>query len=688
MIGRPSTPNPWRPRPSVARLALLLGVAFLAVPGVLAHPTAHLAPTPTGSGTAPTARPGNEAPAISGLAPNPGVGALSWIPLLPPANSSSPPGGPGATLAYDPALGEYVLFGGCLADCAGNQTWLFHQGVWVNVTHPGDAPPARIYAAMDFDANAGGVLLFGGLSAAGQLLNDTWLFRGGFWTNVTYLSPAPSARYGPSLAFDPDPEENASVLVGGCDFISVPPCHADAYTWQPGAGWTALNTSFSPAPRGFGALAYSPPDHALVYFGGYGACGFLCPLNDTWELYGATWWAIRAGAENPSARSGAVMTYDPALDGLLLFAGGSSGSGPYVNDSFAFTGGAWHALVVPAPPAARWGAAMSADSTGTAPVLWGGQAGSGAVSDLWALEPNPGVSLSAPTSRWEVAAPAPFTVTPLGGTGPYTVSIDFGDHSSALRTSLGEAAAFTHTYRAPGTYTIRATSVDGLGLSASGTATGTATLRLVAGPVVVAGVHPAGGDAGLPVQLTATVVNQSAPPGTFTWVFGDGSNATGANVSHGYANVAVYSVSVQYLDPLGASAEANLTVPIAALPSATIGMSGSFLSGNATAFYGNVTGGTCPCSYAWVFGDGGTSPFPDPTHTYASGGHYGVELWVNDSAGGKTHAIATVTVAQVSPPGTSASGTPSPPVWFWPGIAGLAVLAVAGSVLLLRRGRR
>jgi PKD repeat protein len=57
-------------------------------------------------------------------------------------------------------------------------------------------------------------------------------------------------------------------------------------------------------------------------------------------------------------------------------------------------------------------------------------------------------------------------------------------------------------------------------------------------------------------------------------------------------------------------------------------------------------------SYAWTFGDGGTSTAASPSHTYAAAGTYSVTETVTDSASGKTSA-KTVSVT-VSPSG----GTP------------------------------
>ena len=62
-------------------------------------------------------------------------------------------------------------------------------------------------------------------------------------------------------------------------------------------------------------------------------------------------------------------------------------------------------------------------------------------------------------------------------------------------------------------------------------------------------------------------------------------------------------------------------------------------------------------SYSWTFGDGGTSPARNPSHTYSADGSYTVRLTVTDNQGAQsTPASQTVTVSAPPPP------PPPPPV--------------------------
>jgi PKD repeat protein len=91
--------------------------------------------------------------------------------------------------------------------------------------------------------------------------------------------------------------------------------------------------------------------------------------------------------------------------------------------------------------------------------------------------------------------------------------------------------------------------------------------------------------------------------------------------------------------------QVNGTAPVAnAGPDFTVN------EGAARTFAGSVTGGTAPFTYAWDFGDSGTTTGTlTPSHTYADNGSFTVTLTVTDAQGLFSQDTATATVRNVAP---------------------------------------
>ena len=82
-----------------------------------------------------------------------------------------------ASMAYDPATSELVLFGGYNEGSAAGfspATWTWDGTNWTEAATTG--PPARVYAAMAYDPDTTQMFVFGGESGDtdGSILGDTW----------------------------------------------------------------------------------------------------------------------------------------------------------------------------------------------------------------------------------------------------------------------------------------------------------------------------------------------------------------------------------------------------------------------------------------------------------------------------------------------------------------------------------
>jgi pseudomonalisin/xanthomonalisin len=152
--------------------------------------------------------------------------------------------------------------------------------------------------------------------------------------------------------------------------------------------------------------------------------------------------------------------------------------------------------------------------------------------------------------------------------------------------------------------------------------------------------------------LTATFTDSSTDSGgtisAHAWTFGDGSTSTATSPSHTYAAAGTYSVTETVTDSVSGKTSAktaSVTVssggttgkPVANFTDAVSGLTANFTNSSTD------TGGTIS-SYAWTFGDGGTSTSASPSHTYAAAGTYTVTLKVTDNTGATNTKSGSVTV--------------------------------------------
>ena len=231
-------------------------------------------------------------------------------------------------MAYDPALGKIVVFGGAYATVLAGivrgayvyaDTWTFDGKTWTE-EHPATSPPGRWPAAMAFDPRIGRLVLFGGDTQ----LRDTWTYDGTNWTKQSPTT-SPPGRAEAAMAYDP--AHGNLVLFGGSRDI-VRPCGVgdigewgDTWTYN-GANWTRHAPTRSPSARRGAVLANDPATGQLVLFGG-SAFGSDCRsvgFNDTWTYNGTTWSRL-APSISPSVREAPAMAYDEHTSQLVLFGG-------------------------------------------------------------------------------------------------------------------------------------------------------------------------------------------------------------------------------------------------------------------------------------------------------------------------------------------------------------------------------
>jgi hypothetical protein len=108
-----------------------------------------------------------------------GLGSPNPTTTRQPTPASNPQPRAGASISYDPAHHQIILFGG-QRDLLRNldDTWTWDGTSWTE-QHPRHRPPARQLAGLVYDAARSRTVLFGGSDA--DAFNDTWLWDGTDW---------------------------------------------------------------------------------------------------------------------------------------------------------------------------------------------------------------------------------------------------------------------------------------------------------------------------------------------------------------------------------------------------------------------------------------------------------------------------------------------------------------------------
>jgi PKD repeat protein len=260
------------------------------------------------------------------------------------------------------------------------------------------------------------------------------------------------------------------------------------------------------------------------------------------------------------------------------------------------------------------------------------------------LQPAFTITPSSPTDHQNVLFDASTSTAPSNNP-IVSFAWNFGDGST------GSGRTASHSFNTAGTYVVTLTVADQYGRAAS--TTQTVDVAGGTGPTASFLTSPASPHIGDNVNFnaSASLATAGRTIRSYAWDFGDGTlkTTTGPTTTHDFVTAGVFTVTLVVTDDAGHTGVATSPVTITT-DAPTADFTFSQLPPNAAhTMQFNSSGSTAAtgrtiASYAWDFGDGGSSTLASPSHAYAAGASYNVTLSVTDSTGKVGRVTKTVQV--------------------------------------------
>lgn len=289
--------------------------------------------------------------------------------------------------AYDAKSRQLVLFGGVSGageDYWNTATWVYEGTTWKELAPP-THPPAMSGELFAYDASSEQLVLFGGEPSSGNgAYGSTWVWTGTRWTKE-HPKTSPSPRYNGLLAYDA--KSGQLVLFAGAG----PGDGLVNGTWAwNGSNWTQLHPKTSPpAMAGQDYMAYSPGNGGLLLLGSDNANDRQKQVASTWLWTGSDWTRLHPANEPAQFNAGGAFTLDSRLSTIVLFGmQGPSGNTEKLSEIWLWTGRDWEETSTSvAPPPRSVFRQFAYDPALNESVLFGGFVGSEAklFGDTWIL---------------------------------------------------------------------------------------------------------------------------------------------------------------------------------------------------------------------------------------------------------------------------------------------------------------
>jgi hypothetical protein len=288
----------------------------------------------------------------------------------PSAVAAGPGARAGAALIYDPEDHGVLLFGGVTSvttpdgrnpSTTMGDTWLWNGRSWRQLDVQG--PPARSAAMVAYDSVMHAVVLFGGSgpggAGLGRYFQDTWTWDGTQW-QLQHPAHMPNPRMRAGMVFDERHE--VTMMFGGEGDTTT---YTATWTWD-GVDWTLLDPLTTPPARHFFGMTYDVARGVTVLFGGsFGAAR----LNDTWTWNGTNWTQQPVAA--PSASGWTQLAYDARTKDVVGYVYYASDNQILAEYTIVWDGTKWTDRTGAQDPAPRAEVRMTYDPDTSQVVLYG-----------------------------------------------------------------------------------------------------------------------------------------------------------------------------------------------------------------------------------------------------------------------------------------------------------------------------
>ncbi|MDP2387734.1 MAG: PKD domain-containing protein [Bacteroidota bacterium] len=253
------------------------------------------------------------------------------------------------------------------------------------------------------------------------------------------------------------------------------------------------------------------------------------------------------------------------------------------------------------------------------------------------VDPTPVVNFTSNITQG-CTVPLAVNFTDLSSGGGAVFNWNFGDGNSSPLQNPG------HSYNASGTYTVTLTVSNAAGTCIDSLKQNNyITITL---PVANFTTNPDSGCAPINIAFASSSTSPLDPIASYEWTFGDGNAGTTATstTNNTYNIQGLFSPQLIVITATGCRDTfiCNNCVKTGLAPVANFTLvDNSICFGQLAQFNETATGET---GWKWLFGDGGNSLLPNPTHNYADTGTFQIQLVAFNNGCSDTSAIQTIRV--------------------------------------------